>query len=214
LLHDLIKWLQDVPGATDGDPATSWSAQLLGSLNLWSLLEASHVLLLIMFAGTIMLVDLRMLGLAFRNVTFSKLNDKVLPITAIGFALMILTGIILFTAKPLHYYHSILFRTKLILLLIASINIAWFHHRLQKSQHEWDAAPNPPLKVKMSAAISLTSWAMIIMLGRLSAYDWFDCPKLPAGTLAYAYAECDSAMRDIEPAPPDAELEPALGQGD
>ena len=88
MFHDLLQWLQDVPGATGGDPSTSWSQQFAGSLHLWALTEGTHVLSLMLFAGTILVVDLRMLGVAFRDVPYSTLNNKVLPLTIGGFALL------------------------------------------------------------------------------------------------------------------------------
>jgi hypothetical protein len=149
-----------------------------------------------LFAGTIWIVDLRMLGVAFKNVPFSKINDKVLPYTAVGFAAMLITGFILFLAKPMDYYHNVWFRAKIIFLIIASINIFWFHHKVQKNQEEWDANPNPPLRVKMSAVISMTSWILIIIFGRFIAYNWFECGK-PQPAFVNAFAECASTSTGI-----------------
>lgn len=196
MLHDFFNWIQSVPGSTDGDPYTSWSQQLVGSLHLWSLLEATHVLTLMLFAGTILMVDLRMLGVAFRTVPFSTLNNKVLPLTVAGFALLVFTGVILFLADPVKYYHSVWFRAKLIFLLIASANIFWFHYRIQKNQAEWDTLPTPPKGVKLAAVVSLTSWILVIVFGRLIAFTWFNCENLQPNTFGYAFAECASEMRE------------------
>ncbi len=141
MFHDLFAWVQESLGAHPEGYPPSWSQQFLGSLNLWSVTEGTHVLTLMLFAGTIWLVDLRMMGAAFKNVPFSKLNDRVLPFTILGFAVMIITGIILFLAKPMDYYHNIWFRGKMLFLLIAAANIYWFHHKLQKNQEQWDAMP-------------------------------------------------------------------------
>ncbi len=141
MLHGLFEWIQESLGAHPEGYPPSWSQQFLGSLNLWSVTEGTHVLTLMLFAGTIWIVDLRMMGAAFKSVPFSKLNDRVLPFTILGFAVMIITGIILFLAKPMDYYHNIWFRAKMLFLLIAAINIYWFHHRIQKDQDSWDAMP-------------------------------------------------------------------------
>jgi hypothetical protein len=198
LLHDFLQWLQDVPGATDGDPSTSWSQQLAGSLHLWAQIEGTHVLSLMLFAGTILLVDLRMLGVAFRNVPYSTLNNKVLPLTIAGFVLVMLTGLALFFSNPVHYYHSVWFRAKMIFLLLAAVNIFWFHYRVQKSQAEWDALPSPPRAVKLAAAVSLVSWIFVIVFGRLTAFVFFECENMPAGSVGYVFAECESEMRAVE----------------
>jgi hypothetical protein len=190
LFHDLLQWLQDVPGATDGDPFTSWSQQFAGSLHLWALTEGTHVVSLMLFAGTILLVDLRMLGVMFRDIPYSTLNSKVLPLTIAGFILVIATGLLLFFSNPVHYYHSVAFRIKFIFLLVAAANIFWFHTLIQKNQAEWDARPNPPAPVKLAAGISLASWIVVIVFGRLMALNAFGCESLQAGTLGYAFAEC------------------------
>ncbi|MEP7209392.1 MAG: DUF6644 family protein [Alphaproteobacteria bacterium] len=195
MFHDLLQWLQDVPGATDGDPSTSWSQQFAGSLHLWALTEGTHVLALMLFAGTIMVVDLRMLGVAFKDVPYSTLNNKVLPLTVGGFILLAVTGALLFFSNPVHYYHSLLFRMKIVFLFVAALNIFWFHYRVQKSLAEWDARPNPPPLVKLAAVISLTSWLLVIVFGRVTALSFFECESMKPGTPGYVFAECASLMK-------------------
>jgi general stress protein CsbA len=196
LLHDLFNWLQTVPGAVDGDPSTSWSGQLGASLHFWSLLEATHVVTLMLFAGTILVVDLRMLGLAFRSTPYSTLNNRVLPMTIIGFVVLVLTGILLFASEPLKYYHSVWFRAKMIFLAVAAINIFWFHFRTQKTMAAWDTMESPPAPVKLAAAVSITSWILVILFGRLIAFTWFDCGSTKPGSFAYGFAACEAAMRE------------------
>ncbi|HEX5005554.1 MAG TPA: DUF6644 family protein [Hyphomonadaceae bacterium] len=196
MFHDLLQWLQDVPGATDGDPFTSWSQQFAGSLHLWALTEGTHLVSLMLFAGTILMVDLRMLGLAFRNVPYSTLNNRVLPLTVAGFVLVMATGALLFFSNPVHYYHSVFFRAKVIFIILAAVNIFWFHSRTQKSQTEWDAQPSPPVAVKVAAGVSVASWVLVIVFGRLMALTFFECENMKPGTFGYVFAECDVVMRD------------------
>jgi hypothetical protein len=147
------------------------------------------------FAGTIWIIDLKMMGLAFKTTSFSKLNDRVLPITIIAMAAMVITGVLVFFGRdPLLYYHNIWFRIKIAFLLLAMINILWFHYRVQKDQAAWDGLEKMPSKVKLSGAISMTSWLVIIIMGRLIAYDWFLCEKVEKGSAIYALQECDSAL--------------------
>jgi hypothetical protein len=195
LFHDLLQWLQDVPGATGGDPSTSWSQQFAGSLHLWALTEGTHVLALMLFAGTILAVDLRMLGVAFRDVPYSTLNDRVLPLTVGGFILLVVTGVLLFLSNPVHYYHSVLFRAKIVFLLVAALNIFWFHYRVQKNIAEWDARKNPPAPVKLAAILSLASWTLVIVFGRVTALTFFECDRMQPGSFGYVFAECEVMLR-------------------
>jgi len=197
LFHDLLQWLQDVPGAVDGDPSTSWSQILAGSLHLWALIEGTHVLSLMLFAGTILMVDLRMLGIAFKDVPYSTLNNRILPYTIGGFVLVMITGLLLFCSNPVHYYHNVWFRAKVVFIILAAANIFWFHFRVQKSQAEWDARPNPPAPVKLAAAASLTSWIFVIIFGRLTAFEFFLCENMTPGSFGYVFADCESEMRAV-----------------
>jgi hypothetical protein len=212
LFHEFFRWLQEDLGrrASDG---MSWSQQWHGSYNLWNVMEGTHVLTIMFFAGTIWIIDLRMMGLAFKNIPFSRLNDRVLPITIAAFAMMIITGIITFFGRdPLLYYHNVWFRFKMLFLVLAMANIVWFHFKVQKNQGEWDALEKPPAKVRLSGAFSMASWFLIIVLGRFIAYDWFYCEKTQPGTFIYAIQECKSALHYLpvegEEAPAEEVVEP------
>jgi hypothetical protein len=192
MLHSLFDWIQSVPGAIDGDPATSWSAQFAGSLNLWAITEAAHLTSLLLFAGAIFIVDFRMMGWVLKDTPYSAVHDRVLPLTVIGFGIAIFTGVLLFLSNPVHYYHSVWFRVKVIFLFVAAANIAWFHLRTLKTLPEWDTAPKPPPTVRIAAALSLASWAIVIVFGRLIALSVFNCEALQEGTFLYGFAECAS----------------------
>ena len=152
------------------------------------------------FAGTIWIIDLRMMGVAFRNVPFSRLNDRILPITMMAFGMMVFTGLVTFFGRQpaTFYYHDIWFRLKMIFLVLASINIFWFHFMVQKNQAEWDAMAKPPNRVRISGAISMTCWILVIIFGRFIAYDWYKCDKLEPSSFLYTFAECANLYTDGE----------------
>lgn len=175
MLNKFFDWLQNGWGAASYGDGTSYSQLLLSSLNFWGLLEGTHLLTLMLFFGSILLVDLRLLGVSFREYPISQLERRVLPLTIVAMLLLMFTGVLLFLAKPEVYWHNLMFRTKMVLLAAAMINIAVFHKMVEKNKHEWDAAPTPPRKAKMSAVLSLLSWVLIIACGRFIAYNWFEC---------------------------------------
>jgi hypothetical protein len=194
VIRDFLVWMATELGKGEGDVAMSWSEALAGSLNFWGLVEGTHVLTLMLFMGTILMVDLRLLGVAFKRTPVSVLSERVLPLTIFGLVVMVITGAVLFYAKPLLYYHNIWFRLKLVFLVVAAINIMWFHFRIQRSMPAWDSAPNPPAKVRLSGLISLLSWIAIITVGRFIAYDWYECGK-PQPSWVNAIQECRTSER-------------------
>ena len=178
-LESFVTWLGDTPG----------SIALHESQYMYTWIESAHVLAITLFAGTIALVDLRLMGVAFRSVPVSQMNARTLPWTVAGFVVMVATGLLLFYAIPVRTFHSVWFRTKLLLLLIAGINVLVLHLLVERSRADWDTWPRPPAAARLSGALSLVMWIGVIVCGRMIAYNWFDCDR-PQGELVSAIASC------------------------
>jgi hypothetical protein len=177
MIGAFLTWLQHSLGKGPAEDAQSWSEALLGSLNFWSLLEGTHLIALMLFAGTILVVDLRLLGVTFRKTKVSVISDAILPLTVFSFAFVVITGMGLLFAKPLFYYHNIWFRAKMIILALALLNILIFHGRVQATQDSWDSDEKPPRAARMAAAGSLLAWLLVITCGRFIPYNWYECGK-------------------------------------
>jgi hypothetical protein len=179
MIREWLVWLKTEVGLGDGDTAVSWSDQLEGSLHFWTLVEGTHVLSLMVFFGLIAIVDLRMLGVVFRDAPFSRLSAKLLPLAVAGFAIVTVTGLVLFFANPVDYYHSLFFRLKLVFLLLAFVNLAVFHHWLQRDALLWDTAERPPVRVRSAGAASLVLWLLVVACGRYIPANsaWFECGR-------------------------------------
>lgn len=149
----------------------------MGSLNFWGLLEGTHLISLMLFAGVMLVIDLRLMGVALKTIPNSMITRRLLPLVLGGFAMMVITGTALFFAKPLVYYHNIWFRLKLAFLVLAGLNILWFHLVLHRTQDQWDAQERPPTAVRLSGLASLTVWLLVIIMGRFIAYNWYECGK-------------------------------------
>ena len=125
--------------------ATPWSVALHESLYMWPLVESTHVLSLTLFVGTAIMLDLRLLGVAMRRVPVSEVTGRLLPWTRLGFVVMVATGLLLFYATPVRNYQNIFFRLKMILFVLAGLNVWLFHSRIHQRVAEWDldVAPAP-----------------------------------------------------------------------
>ena len=170
--------------------ATEWSIALHESLYMYPLVESTHVVALCLFVGTLTMVDLRLLGVAFRGVPMSEMTSRMLPWTVAGFVIMTATGIALFYAIPVRTYQSLFFRIKVVLLIVAGINAWIYHRRSHRSVASWDDAPKPPRAARLAAGVSLASWAGVIVMGRMIAYNWFDCDRQPQPAFVNWAAGC------------------------
>jgi hypothetical protein len=184
-LDSAVEWLAAQPG----------SIALHESLYAYTWIETAHVIGITLFVGTIAMVDLRLLGLAFRRAPVSTMNARILPWTVVGFVLMIVTGALLFYAIPVRSFYSLWFRAKLLLMLIAAINIFVFHARVERDRIRWDRSPTPPMGARISAAVSLAAWAGVIVTGRMIAYNWFDCDK-PQSAVVHLLTGCPAELTE------------------
>jgi hypothetical protein len=140
------------------------------SLYLFPLIESVHVIGLTMVFGTIAIVDLRLLGIASARRSFRRVASDVLKWTWGAFALTVATGALMFITNAAVYYHNSFFRTKMMLLLLAGINMFIFELTAGRSVHRWDNAAKAPLAGRTAAALSLALWITIIFLGRWTGF--------------------------------------------
>lgn len=169
---------------------TNWSVALHESQYVWPFLESAHVLCLPLFLGTAVMLDLRLLGIAMTRVPASEFTERLLPWTKGGFAIMVITGGLLFTATPVTYYQSLFFRIKVLLLLAAGLNVWLFHSRIHRRVETWDVATIPPRAARVAAVVSLVAWAGVVVAGRLVAYNWFACDLQPQPAFVNWAAGC------------------------
>jgi hypothetical protein len=162
---------------------TPWSIGLHESLYMYAITESTHVMSIMLFVGTIAMVDLRLLGVSYTKVPVSQMLSRMLPWTIAGFVLLVITGGMLFLAIPVRTYHSLWFRLKCLMILIAAINIAVFTFKVERDKAKWDLG-RVPGNSKICAVVSLSAWACVIVFGRLIAYNWFDCDSINSEVLA------------------------------
>lgn len=181
LLSEFSAWLS----------ASSASQALMGSFYLWNWIESTHVLTLMLCLGMLFIIDLRMLGWTMTKVPADVIANKLNTPMLIGFSIMIITGLVLYYANALHETHSIWFRLKVILLIAAAVNAFLFHRAMNKSVATWANDVLPPKRIRVGAAISLILWILIVFMGRLMAYYWYDC-EIPQGEFLGWAAGCST----------------------
>ena len=97
---------------------TEWSIALHESLYVYPLVETAHVLSLLLFVGSIIFIDLRLLGATLREAPVTEVTSRILPWTFAGFAVAVVSGALLFYAIPVRTFLSIFFRIKVLLLFV------------------------------------------------------------------------------------------------
>jgi hypothetical protein len=146
---------------------TSVAHSMANSSWLFPTVETVHLAAMVLLVGSITAFDLRLLGIILRKERVSQLAERLLPPTWGAFAIMAITGTLLFASDPVHKYcPNPSFRIKLVLILLAGLNMSVFHFTVYRSVSKWDAAPSPPLWAKMVGTLSVILWGGVVVAGR------------------------------------------------
>jgi hypothetical protein len=129
-------------------------------------IETVHVLAVALLFGTIVMVDLRLLGLATGRTAMIKLSREILPYTWVAFAIALVTGALLFVSKATVYAYNLQFQLKMLCVLLAGINMAIFHLGIYRNVRVWNEVLPPPLLARLAGAFSIGLWITVIFLGR------------------------------------------------
>jgi hypothetical protein len=145
--------------------------QIVASTWMWPAIETVHVAAMVALVASICTFDLRLLGLLLRHLPVSQVADRLLPSTWGAFGIMVLTGTLLFAPQAArNYCYNPAMRIKLILILLAGVNMALFHFTIYRNVSKWDSALSTPLSAKLIGSISVILWASVVIAGRLIGF--------------------------------------------
>lgn len=141
---------------------------------VWPLCETLHFIAMSLIIGTVGVVDLRILG-ALKGIPIHYL-DKFIPIGVIAFIVNASTGFVFVAGNPvggpMEYLTNLSFQLKMLVVLIAGVNLLIFYvtgvHRALVGVAADGEAPG---SAKAIAAVSLTAWIFIIIFGRFIMYN-------------------------------------------
>jgi hypothetical protein len=141
------------------------SEWLRSSLKAMPIVEAVHVMTAAIVFGTILIVDLRLLGFPNTQRAFSRVHHDLLRWTWIAFGISVVTGVLLFIVNSVTYYHNTAFRLKMIALILAAVNMWIFEKGAGRNSAAWDKGPTPSA-ARLAGALSLTIWISVLFIAR------------------------------------------------
>lgn len=162
-LHDLFFYVSEMEK----------SIALRESQYVWAWLLVAHIIAMCLFAGTIIMMDLRLMGVGNMQTAFSQVQRRLFPWQMAGMAFASLTGLAIVFADPMKYYANIIFWTKMMTMALAGLNALAFHFITEYTVIDWDANIRPPSGAKLAGGLSIVMWANVIVAGRLIPYNWF-----------------------------------------
>jgi len=133
---------------------------------LFPLIESVHVVAICLVVGSILVLDLRLLGLASIHRPVSRLTAAVLPVTWGAFAVAATSGFLLFISNATKYLENGYFVAKILLICAAGVNMIIFHGISAKDLPQWEKEPMPPLRARLAGVLSILLWIAVVACGR------------------------------------------------
>jgi hypothetical protein len=160
LIFAICQWLEQ----------TSIGTVIRESLWLFPVIETVHIFGIILLVGGTSILDLRLMGLTFRDEAVSKLARRFLPWAWAGFIIQVTTGLLMFSSEATKMYVNRAFQVKMLLIVAAGVNALVFHSLAYQSVGKWDKDPVAPMSARVAGLISILFWFGIVAMGRWIAY--------------------------------------------
>jgi hypothetical protein len=133
---------------------------------LFPFIESVHVLSICLVVGSILAVDLRLLGLASIRRSVSRVTHGILPLTWCAFVVAVASGGLLFISNATKYLGNGFFIAKLFLIGAAGLNMAVFHAINAKDLPRWENETRLPLSARLAGGLSILLWVAVVACGR------------------------------------------------
>jgi hypothetical protein len=136
-------------------------AALRESTFAYPLVNALHIIGIALLFGSIVALDLRLVGWRRAAGEAERIARLLLPVAIAGLSIAIPAGLLLFATDARDYAASPLFQAKMALIALAIANAIWLR-TIDWGQRRRHAA--------LGAAASILLWTGVIVCGRLIGY--------------------------------------------
>lgn len=158
------KWLQATPLAQTISQST-W---------LFPTIETIHVIAIALVVGSIAVLDLRILGLSWKERSITAIAKDVLPWIWGSFLVAVIAGSLMFISAAAKYIVDLPFQLKMVLIVLAGVNMVVFHRLTYPDVAFWDKDSPPPFRAKLAAGLSLALWIAVVACGRMIGFTTED----------------------------------------
>src|SRR5918996_341917 len=146
--------------------ATAVAGALRGSVWVYPLVNAVHILGVALLVGAMLPLDLRLLG-AWRSVPLAPFWRVLTRTAGAGLVLAIVFGILLFITRATEYAASGLFISKMVVVGTGTANVLALRMVLPDELLRMPPPTGkPPGRVQLAGGVSLAAWLTALTLGR------------------------------------------------
>jgi len=134
----------------------------------WPTLESLHFLALCTLMGSLLIMDLRLIG--FNRIIPLQAVHSLMPVAIVSFAINFITGLGFLFGDPYTYFANWAFWFKMTLIVLAGINFLVYFTKVEPKIIHLGPNEPTPLIAKTVGALSLLFWFGVLSYGRLLPY--------------------------------------------
>jgi hypothetical protein len=141
--------------------------------NSWAIpaIQSIHIVGIAMVMGSVLMIDLRILGWAWVDHTLQQTTNRFGPWLTGSLCLLLVTGILMVIGEPVRELVTLSFWLKMGLVALGAAIALFFQRTLRRHEQQWEDALVHSPSIKALAILTFLIWICIIVLGRLIAYD-------------------------------------------
>ena len=141
--------------------------------NAWAIpaIQSIHIVGIAMVMGSVLMIDLRILGWAGSDQTLGQTTRRFGPWLTGSLWLLLATGILMVIGEPVRELVTFSFWLKMGLVAVGTVVAVVFQVALRRHEQRWENTLVGQPSTKVLAVLTFLIWASIIVLGRLIAYD-------------------------------------------
>ena len=135
------------------------------------IIQTVHILGIAVVMGTVVMLDLRILGLAVPSQKISEMTERLMPWLWWALASNFVSGAFFLLGRPNRYFNNPIFGWKLGFLVPAILLTLFFHLMSRQQDGYWESNSKRLWTARTIALLSLGLWIMVAMAGRWIAYS-------------------------------------------
>ena len=141
--------------------------------NAWAIpaIQSVHIVGIALVMGSVLMIDLRILGLAWTDRTLQQTTRRFGPWLTSSLWLLLATGLLMVVGEPVRELVTFSFWLKMALVAIGAVVAVAFQRALRRHEQQWEGTLVHRPSIKALAILTFLVWVGVIFLGRLIAYD-------------------------------------------
>ena len=172
-MHQFALWLASTPPSVFIQEHNAWTIPAIQSV---------HIVGIALVMGSVLMIDLRILGLAWTDQTLRQTTSRFGPWLTGSLWLLLVTGLLMVVGEPVRELVTFSFWLKMVLVAVGTVVAVAFQRALRREGRFEDTASHSG-SIKTLAVVTFLVWICVIFLGRLIAYDhvwgsWSPAPRL------------------------------------